>query len=90
MEDGILTFGVRAGTTDERELDKIDSVLSYSSSLRMAVRLVHQGCEVSQRQCSSRVSNYRDGQQVEEHDGSLALGPVGLGIFVAGVLLGER
>jgi hypothetical protein len=40
MEDGILTFGVRAGTTDERELDKIDSVLSYSSSLRMAVRLV--------------------------------------------------
>ena len=40
MEDGFLTFGVRAGTTDERELDKIDSVLSYSSSLRTAVRLV--------------------------------------------------
>ena len=29
-----------SGTTDERELDKIDSVLSYSSSLRTAVRLV--------------------------------------------------
>jgi hypothetical protein len=40
MEDGFLTFGVRAGTTDERDLDKIDSVLSYSSSLRTAVRLV--------------------------------------------------
>ena len=40
MEDGFLTFGIRAGTNDERELDKIDSVLSYSSSLRTAVRLV--------------------------------------------------
>ena len=40
MEDGLLTFGVRAGKTDEREFDKIDSVLSYSSSLRTAVRLV--------------------------------------------------
>jgi hypothetical protein len=28
------------GTTDERELEKIDPVLSYSLSLRMAVRLV--------------------------------------------------
>jgi hypothetical protein len=97
MEDGILTFGVRAGTTDERALDKIDSVLSYSSSLRMTVRLVLREpaffgerktfsfkfirvARVSQRQCSSRVSNYRDGQQ----------GPVGLGIVSPGVLLGER
>ena len=40
MEDGFLPSGVRAVTTDERELDKIDSVLSYSSSLRTAVRLV--------------------------------------------------
>jgi hypothetical protein len=40
MEDGFPTFGVRASTNDERELDKIDSVLSYSSSLRTAVRLV--------------------------------------------------
>jgi hypothetical protein len=39
-EDGALPFGIRAGTTDERELDKIDSVLSYSSSLRTAVRLI--------------------------------------------------
>jgi hypothetical protein len=40
MEDGFLPFSVRAVTIDEGELDKIDSVLSYSSSLRMAVRLV--------------------------------------------------
>ena len=40
MEDGFPPFGVRAGTNDERELDNIDSVLSYSSSLRTAVRLV--------------------------------------------------
>src|ERR1700736_1716446 len=36
---------------------------------------VHQGCEIPQRQCSSRVSDSRDGYRGEEQHGPLALGP---------------
>jgi hypothetical protein len=83
------------GTIGERKRDKIDSGLSYSPSLEVAVKLilgdpafagdrgnafvqVPQSGSIPQKQCSSRVSDSRDGYRGEERHGPLAVGSVGL------------